>query len=311
MQQLGAGTRKVVMFPDGQGMPAQPPPGLALATGLIWFDAAGQPHRNQYLFRPDLTDRGAIRKAEKTNTLPELLGGPEGMGAPDKSALQGPPIAVLAKGPDGPEAQTTATHAAIREGGTIKIPDQILAGVQGLSPTPEQNRQSSIADPLTLKDQEMQDFIPPPDQTASGLCPNKRKQKRSVPNWIHWLLVLPFAIVGAMLAGVVSRMMIEYIPFSDWDAFHPYIASVLGNWACPATFVYAGTSIAPSAKRTVAITLGTIFMGLITAGAIFDLYLPGYRFVAVIVSAVSVSCGVAEVFREAREKQPIEYHDPA
>ena len=182
MQQLGAGTRKVVMFPKGQGQPTAFPAGIA-----ITHDEFG----NTYAFRPDLIKRAAITTAARNNTLPEILGGPEGMGAPDKSALPGPPVAVVAKGPDGTEAQTTVTDAVTREGGTINIPEQVLAEMQGQSHTSEQNRPSSIADRLEMKDQATQDFNRPPDQTASGLYPNKRKKKRSVQNWIYWLLVLP------------------------------------------------------------------------------------------------------------------------
>lgn len=123
--------RKVVMFPGGQGQPIIPPAGLALAN-----DGLG----NTYLFRPDLITRSAIRTAARNNTLTEILGGPAGMGAPDKSALQGPPIAVTGKDANGVEAQTTvtdaqslphtvlATHAVTPLGGRIEIkaPNQAL-----------------------------------------------------------------------------------------------------------------------------------------------------------------------------------------
>ena len=72
-QQLTEGTRKVVMFPGGQGQPVAPPEGLSLAN-----DEFG----NTYLFRPDLITRSAIRIAAKTNTLSEILGGPPGMKTP-------------------------------------------------------------------------------------------------------------------------------------------------------------------------------------------------------------------------------------
>lgn len=138
VSQLTEGTRKVVMFPQGQGQPLSPPPGLALAN-----DGLG----NTYLFRPDLISRSAIRTAARNNTLPEILGGPMGMGAPDKTALQGEPVAVVGHAPDGTEAQTTvtdganlpqtvsATHAVTPPGGTVTVmpPEQVLAGRQPVS----------------------------------------------------------------------------------------------------------------------------------------------------------------------------------
>jgi hypothetical protein len=110
MQQMGThgeplrpDQRKVVMFPRGQGQPAELPPGVA-----VTHDSFG----NTYAYRPDLLTPGEIHTAAKNNTLPELLGGPQGMGAPDKTALQGNPVAVVARGPDGVEAQSTATDQA-------------------------------------------------------------------------------------------------------------------------------------------------------------------------------------------------------
>ena len=62
------------MFPGGQGMPP-----LETLGGLhIARDKFG----NVYVFRPDLIDRGAITHAASNNKLPEVLGGPFGMGAP-------------------------------------------------------------------------------------------------------------------------------------------------------------------------------------------------------------------------------------
>lgn len=125
--------RKAVMFPGGQGMPD-----LSTMAGLkITHDAFG----NVYAYRPDLIAPGEIHAAAKNNTLPEVLGGPMGMGAPDKANLQGPPVAVVGKAPDGTEAQTTvtdavnlpqtvaATHAVTPPGGTVEVktPDQALA----------------------------------------------------------------------------------------------------------------------------------------------------------------------------------------
>ncbi len=130
LQQLGTvgqpvtpNQRKAVMFPKGQGMPP-----LETLGGL---QIAHDKFQNVYVFRPDLIDRGQITSAASNNKLPEILGGPFGMGAPDKTALQGPPIAVKATDANGVEAQTpvtdaqslpqtiAATHAVTPPGGTV------------------------------------------------------------------------------------------------------------------------------------------------------------------------------------------------
>ena len=90
MEQMGDGARKVVMFPDGQNAPTQYPPGIRITHGAPWTDESGQVHRNLYAYRPDQTTAGAIHAAEKNNTLPELLGGPMGMGAPGYGAPMPP-----------------------------------------------------------------------------------------------------------------------------------------------------------------------------------------------------------------------------
>lgn len=101
IQQLQQGVRRVVMFPKGQGQPIDAPPGN---IGLT-HDKFG----NTYWYRTDLMEPGEIHRAAENNELPQLLGGPEGLGAPDKSAMPtGGPV-VVAKGPTGTEVQATAT----------------------------------------------------------------------------------------------------------------------------------------------------------------------------------------------------------
>jgi hypothetical protein len=320
LQQLVEGARKVVIFPDGQGMPAHIPPGVALASGQSWIDENGQIHRNLYLFRPDLTDRSAIKRAERTNALAELLGGTVDMGGPDKTALQGPPVAVIGRSPDGTEAQTTAAvrqalpqtviamHAVTLEGGAIKTPEQALENMESQSPTPEQTRRSSIADPLMLKDQVTHALNLPSDQTARCLNPNKRKNKRSNQNWIYWLLVLPFACIGAIIGSLVTSLMIDWIPFSDWDIFKPYAAYASGAIAsilCPAGFISAGAYIAPSARRSIAVLLAVGYMVFLVFVSSSISYSMGYRPVALIIASFSSVSSVAEVFRESREGRPV------
>lgn len=134
--------RKAVMFPGGNGMPP-----LSTLAGLkITHDHFG----NVYAYRPDLLTPGEIHSAAKQNRLTELLGGPIGMGAPDKSALQGTPVAVVARAPDGTEIQSTATdvvnlpktHAATAmvtpPGGSLSVEPipNILAQRRGIAPPP-------------------------------------------------------------------------------------------------------------------------------------------------------------------------------
>lgn len=142
--------RKAVMFPQGQGMP----PLESLGGLQIAHDKFG----NVYAFRPDLIDRGQISSAASNNKLPEILGGPLGMGAPDKTALQGAPIAVKATDANGVEAQTTvtdaqnlpqtiaSTHAVTPPGGTVSVvpPEEALAGRNGtIAPAEASHRLAS------------------------------------------------------------------------------------------------------------------------------------------------------------------------
>ena len=126
VEQLGGGQRRVVMFPKGEGQPSVLPEGTA-----ITHDAFG----NTYAYRPDLIKKSEIHAAAKNNTLPELLGGPEGMGAPDKADLQGEPVTVVARTPEGVEAQSTATDASSLPE-TLRATQQVTppGGTVGIEP---------------------------------------------------------------------------------------------------------------------------------------------------------------------------------
>lgn len=142
LQQLAEGTRKVVMFPKGHGQPGAFP---EVGGGGLGIRLHHDKFRNTYAYRPDLIRKSAINHAAEKNELPSILGGPMGMGAPDKSQLQGEPIAVVGRGPDGTEAQSTitdaenlpVTHAATQmvtpEGGTVSVehPAGVVAERQG------------------------------------------------------------------------------------------------------------------------------------------------------------------------------------
>lgn len=101
--QLGTGLRRVVMFPRGHGQPSTLPDSTA-----VTHDAFG----NTYAYRPDLIKKGDIHTAAKNNALTQILGGPRGMGSPDKSLLPPETVTVTGRSADGTEAQSTATDSA-------------------------------------------------------------------------------------------------------------------------------------------------------------------------------------------------------
>ena len=107
LAQMGQGLRKVVMVPKSnldQGyQPAAPlPAGVSLTA-----DAYG----NRYYFdKQQGMTAEQVRSAAKNNKLPEILGGPVGMQAPDKSVIPpGQATVVKATAPNGTEVQSTAT----------------------------------------------------------------------------------------------------------------------------------------------------------------------------------------------------------
>lgn len=121
---VGPDQRKAVMFPKGTPVDY---------SSLVGLSITHDPYGNTYAYRPDLITDSEIRSAARNNRLPEVLGGPAGMGAPDKTALQGEPVAVVSMAPDGTEVQTTATdaqslpqtvtatHAVTPPGGTVHV----------------------------------------------------------------------------------------------------------------------------------------------------------------------------------------------
>lgn len=140
MQQLGQGVRRVVMFTKGQGMPAEYPPNVA-----VTHDDFG----NTYAYRTDLITKGEIHSAARNNQLPTVLGGPNGTGAPDKSALPPDAPVVAVHAPDGTEVQATATtpeamgptlvahQPLVPPGGSIGVTNtsEILNGRNGHPPS--------------------------------------------------------------------------------------------------------------------------------------------------------------------------------
>lgn len=103
MTQLSKGDRNVVMFPKGTPVPP------LLEKTPTHTDAFG----NVYAYDPDKIQPTDIDAAVASNRLPQILGDPKaGMGAPDKSLMQGPLMAVVSRTMDGTTVQSTATDQA-------------------------------------------------------------------------------------------------------------------------------------------------------------------------------------------------------
>lgn len=104
LEQLKKGERRVVMFPEGSQMPDRAPAGLKSAY------SAGV---GRFYFDPKAITPKQISKAIETNTLPDILGARfGGMGAPDKSRLQGNVFSVIARNDLGIITQETVTDQA-------------------------------------------------------------------------------------------------------------------------------------------------------------------------------------------------------
>jgi broad specificity phosphatase PhoE len=101
--QLNQGLRKAVMVPK-ENASYRPP---SLEPGI---SRKADPYGNIFYYDTQQgVTAGQVLAASKNNTLPELLGGPGGMGAPDKSVLPPNAPVVTAKAADGTEVQSTAT----------------------------------------------------------------------------------------------------------------------------------------------------------------------------------------------------------
>ena len=87
IQQLKDGIRNVVMFPKGTEVP-----GKARDIGMRDITTGGQ----RFWHNPAKIKAGDIAAAVKKNELPKILGN-DGYGAPDKSKLEGPTVAVVSE----------------------------------------------------------------------------------------------------------------------------------------------------------------------------------------------------------------------
>lgn len=186
LQQMSQGVRKAVMIPKSnldQGfVPADPlPAGVSMTA-----DAFG----NRYYYdRQQGITKAQVHAAVQGNKLPELLGGPVGMGAPDKSAIDpATAIVVKATAPTGAEVQSTATtpemleqtvaatEPVVPEGGSVQVvpPVQAIAERQ-LGPASEPPPASTPAIPPTVPE------TPPAPQpeTAQGTAENLFARRRA------------------------------------------------------------------------------------------------------------------------------------
>ncbi len=101
LKQLENGLRRVVMIPQGTKMPS----GIPKQLHVLRVPKAGN-----FIFDHKAIAPREIRRAAKFNRLPEILGAADGgMGAPDKTELQSPAVAVIGKDQDGIVTQGSLT----------------------------------------------------------------------------------------------------------------------------------------------------------------------------------------------------------
>ena len=101
VEQLSSGLRRVVMLPSGTDYAG------AIPQGMRSLDV---PNAGRFIYDPEEIAPGEIRSAVRANQLPDILGAKDGgLGAPDKSQLQGPVSVVVAKDANGRAVQATAT----------------------------------------------------------------------------------------------------------------------------------------------------------------------------------------------------------
>lgn len=80
------------------------------------------------------------------------------------------------------------------------------------------------------------------------------------PDW-RWLAVLPVALVGSVIAQLITILVTAYLP--DW------VSQLVGSATVPAGFVMLGARVAPSRKVQCAGVLAVLW--IFTAGALFGI----------------------------------------
>lgn len=131
MKQLEAGKRRVVMIPQGTKMPGGIPKHLHVLR---------VPRAGNFIFDHKAIAPREIRRAAKFNRLPEILGAADGgMGAPDKTELQSPAVAVVGKDADGIVTQGSLTDAT-------HLPDTISQTSKLASDVSVENPEQTISD---------------------------------------------------------------------------------------------------------------------------------------------------------------------
>ena len=147
LEQLASGQRKAVLVPPGS-------PITAAAAGTSRVRHMG----NEVIFDPKRISAENIRQAIENNQLPQVLGSAErGMGAPDKSQIQGKPLAVIGRTESGTTAQGTLTDLQ-RLPGTFEATKDV---------TPEGGK-ISIEEPEVELARRLQPEGPPPQKPPKG-----------------------------------------------------------------------------------------------------------------------------------------------
>jgi hypothetical protein len=178
LDQLKSGQRRAVMIPEGAE--ANLPPDTA-SGGLSTVDIPGS---GKFVYDPAKMSPEGIQEAVAANRLPEILGPADGgMGAPDKTELQGEPVAVVGRDEQGNTAQGSLTDEArlpetIQQtekvtppGGEVSVesPAVEMANRQAALESPEQSlsRDRNAPDDLEASGE----LVSPPTESVSAVQP--------------------------------------------------------------------------------------------------------------------------------------------
>ncbi len=152
VEQLTQGKRRAVLFTPGAKIPAKP-------AGINRLDT----DQGVFFYNPAEIGARSIKRAVRFDRLGEILGGPQGYGAPEKGELQGPQVAVVAK-QGGKDVQAVASDranlpravaAARQVGDSVRVEDPKQAILRRITGQAKQgieiNRGSSTEIPLNAQ----------------------------------------------------------------------------------------------------------------------------------------------------------------
>jgi len=102
--------------------------------------------------------------------------------------------------------------------------------------------------------------------------------KKSVINIFRWIGILPIAILGAMILGVIIKYVLDFWQedIFDWNwlkVVHLYWVQVTQSILFPISFVIIGMKIAPSYKRETGVFLIAIMIIAAAGMLVMSLFL--------------------------------------